>query len=446
MRIFVITLLIFNLSGLTLLAAGPTKYRSWTSAESGQTFSARALFLTNGVVTFQKRNGSKVSIPLEKFSKENQEFINEHFAKGDKPKKDAVKPADKPDAAKKDKKEAVEEKDEDKGKKKFPVEQGGVSDAIEASPAAKYYLYIPDLLTPDTKNVPMLLYINGGGGKDKDLDDYIDFAESFGWILAVSINNKKGLKNLENLSIAEDCTRHIQRTLPIDKRRTYLAGDRDGAALAIMFSERIKAHGVLAINGYTDDEWSPNADHYYFLSGARSHMRYATAASHKKFSRKTPYILYEGTSKIPDEDYLFDALLWMQMNYLGPAKTRLKEEAERFETEVMERIEENVDSDNQRAYLYALMLRDNYALGGEAMKKLEPIIKKLEEDKDNKLYIQGRAEFAKIAKRYLRGEGKTYKKGYTDAKLASACKKLAKKYDNIPYITEVLEALQLATD
>jgi len=432
MRIIVYILICLNLSWSSSLAAEATADMKWTAARSGKSLRASATSLVDGVVTLRKINGEEIKVPLKQLILKNRNFLLKHFAEEE---------------------EEPEEKEDDKEKNKdvkdakhFPVEQGEVSQAIEASATAKYHVYIPDSLTKDTKDVPLLFYISGGGGEEKHLDDLTGFAESFGWILAVSVDNHKSKKNPQNLTIANDCTEHLIRTLPINKKRVYLAGHQDGGALAIMLSERIKADGVITINGYTDDAWSPNANHYYFLAGAKSKMRYATAFSHKKFPKSSPYVLYDGNTKIADEDYLFDAMLWMHVNYLGSAKARHKEETVKFEKEMLTRIKENIGNDSQRAYLHALMLRDDYKIEDDGKKELDGMIKELEKEKKNKLYIKGREEFPKIAKKYLCGEGKIYKTSYKDDKLVKGCVKLATKYKDVPYITEVLEALQEATD
>ena len=59
-----------------LVSAAPTEQREW-HAKGGHTLEAMALKVTGGKVQLERANGSKIVVPMEKFTEADQEFLRE---------------------------------------------------------------------------------------------------------------------------------------------------------------------------------------------------------------------------------------------------------------------------------------------------------------------------------------------------------------------------------
>jgi hypothetical protein len=115
----------------------------------------------------------------------------------------------------------------------------------------RYALYLPSYFNR-SREWPVILAFDGGGGGRQGVERYHAAAEKYGYVVAGSNNSRNGPWNV-GLDAAAAMTRDIKRRLPVDPKRMYTAGMSGGARVAIMVAQNSPdIAGVLASSaGYS---------------------------------------------------------------------------------------------------------------------------------------------------------------------------------------------------
>lgn len=401
--------------------AEPIESRDW-KAKSGHTVKATALKVEKGKVYFKKEDGKTIQVPLEKLVDADQELLKKHFEISDDPSKGNGSGA-----------EAAAD---------LPHPLGEVSGPVDAGEGSTYFVYLPKSLKQDRK-APILFYTNSGGGNKGHIQSLKEYAEVFGWVLAVSVqsSNKAGWdKNTNN---CKNCLEHILSTLPVDENRLHYTGNSGGGAQAFVNTEIKKAYGVMPNIGYIPSEVTEKTTVVYGLGGGFDYNRYLTSYAVHKYKKNGFHRMAANGHGSAPTDHRGDGMFWMHCKFLAKEKSIHSEEAKDFELSVLNWLKKLEIGNPQRAYSNATIFKEVYKVSGTNATALDKLMKELANTPDNVLYHEALMEINDISRKYFSALGKNGGSSFDheNSKSNRAVTKLKETYGHIPAISDVLDAM-----
>ncbi len=402
----------FLVCGVVLLSyapvdAGPTESRLWTSS-NGHSVIAAAMRISGKKVVLRKPDGKTVMVPLSRLVEADREFLAQHFSQD----------AD----SRKGEKEAADD---------LPHPLGKMTDEIPCNRKYSYYLYCPKSLRRDKKH-PVLYIMDPGGGNVTTAHRYIKGAERNGWILAVSKQSKNHFEG--SLDACKAMMRHVEKTLPIDRRRVYTTGFSGGSRMAFMLSrERKGIAGIIA--GGAAGKIGRRRQVVYGLCGSNCFNRTDMAHAFKTiFHRGSILRFYPGGHVWPDDEHIEDAITHLNGVFLSANRTSYLDDHAEYLRQLESLVKENVDSNPMRAYMWA-EYANRYKFESKAISEA---YQKLGRDPMNILYVKGLYKIRKFAQKTFGQYG--YSEKQSDPRNSSACKREARKYIGTPW-EEILKKM-----
>jgi hypothetical protein len=403
--------LVSFLCALTLHAA-PTEMKGWKS-KAGTTLEAKALTIEGGEVTFEKKDGKTLKVALDKLADADRKALEDHF------KVDATGNAA-PDFGK------------PQGEASGPIDAGG----------SNYFLYLPQSLKGGRKH-PLIFYTAAGGGSADTLKPLIEGAEMCGWVVACSVESKnEGEKNHEH---AKKCVEHLKKTLPLDEKRIYFAGNSGGARMAFTNAAKLDGAGVLAqIAGAQPGELK-KGNPYFFISGAYDYNRYGTASSYTEVARSGAIRFHPGGHENGPDWLVTEGIVWLEGQWHRKAKAESPARAD-YEAAVLGWIQKLKSTEDYRATWWTGFLRESgvmaaneAALNAHADLTAEPA---------NSAYADGISKLEEFAALVLSPGPQSAPECFehTSEEIQREVNKLLETHANTPWVKGVLEALKKKTD
>ncbi|MFK7910062.1 MAG: SHD1 domain-containing protein [Akkermansiaceae bacterium] len=417
------TLILFSLfiSIASILTAEPTAARDW-KAKSGHTVKASAIKVEDGKVHLKKSNGKVIRVPLDKLSPADQTLLKEHFKISDEA--------------------TVESGSSAKAAEGLPHPLGEVSGPVDAGGGSTYFVYLPKSLKQDRK-APLLFYTNAGGGNKNHISSLSEYAEAFGWVLAVSVQSKNKDGWELNTKNCKNCLEHILTNLPVDKDRLHYTGNSGGGAQAFVNTTIKSAYGVMPNIGYIPQQTNERTTVIYGLGGGNDYNRYLTAHAADKYKKNGFHRMTKHGHGSAPHDHRGDGMFWMHCKFLGKEKRKHADEAKDFELSSLQWLTEMKNKNPMRAYSNAVFFKEIYEPSDNNAKALEKLITELAATKDNVLYHEGLLGIDNISGKYFAPLGKNggSKMKHESPKAARAAEKLKETHGQIPAISEVLDAI-----
>jgi pimeloyl-ACP methyl ester carboxylesterase len=366
-------------------------------------------------VQFARADGTKVAVPLEKLTKDDQAFLREHFGVGE-----ATDGGD-------------EGMDVPEGKEAddLPHPLGASSEEISCGDDYGYFLYLPKSLRAGAKH-PVLFLMGPGGGSKGTAKRYITGAERNRWIIATSKQSKNGFDGSKDA--IDSMVKHVTSTLPIDEKRMYTTGFSGGSRMAFVTAQ---AHGdiagVLACGAGGDVGSSKQV--VYGLCGSNCFNRTDMANSFKGFKSRECLLRYFPAKHSWGGDELCDdGITHLNGVFLIDNEDDYPADYAHYVKQVMELIGECRESAPMRAYMWTSFLTEHKV---EAP-KLDELHEALGSDPMNELYVAGLKGISEFAQKQFGTVSASQWK--SDPKVSAACLREAKKYAGTPW-EEVLNKM-----
>ena len=404
---------------LSVLLAGvllgeSTESREWV-AKSGHKVVAKALALADNKVQFERTDGSKITVDLDKLSDGDQTMLRDHF--GIKEPEPGAGPA-------------VETADD------LPHPLGKTTDEIQADGGWSYFLYLPETLPKGEKH-PVMFIMDPGGGSARTANRYIPGANRNRFIIAVSKQSKNGFG--ESAQAIEGMMRHVRETLPVDEDRLYTSGFSGGSRMALSTAAKnTDIAGVLACGAGGNVGSAKQL--VYGLCGSNCFNRTDMANSFKGYGNRDGILRYfPGKHDWAKEDLIDDAMTHLNGVFLFKNAKKYPEVTERYVHDVMTLIRENQESDPLRAYVWAEFLTEHDANSPD----LASIHGKLAQSETNKLFLKGLTDIDDFAVKSFGDISNS--QWQADPKVSAACLREAKKYTGTPWeevLTKMAEDAQ----
>lgn len=410
-------LLLFLVSLLSLAAAEPTEVREWTSSV-GSKIEGKAMSLSEGKVTLKTTAGRTLVLPLAKLSKEDGEFLLEHF---------------KPEPVKAPIFEAPV--------LDYPL--GEVVGPIQASDDSSYFLYLPKSLAAGA-DAPLFFFTGPNPSKKKTLERFISAAELTGMVLAASVESKNQTNAFEiNNGHTKNCLKHIKKSLPVDVERVFFSGTSGGGATSLYNASTIKCLGALPYIAYIPDGSSPPKKGFYYLaSGAWDYNRYSSAGAAKKFKNRATHRMYSGGHTMGNSAIAEEGVIWLYTRHIYEKRSDFPEEATRFEVRLSAFLSELSEKNSQLAYFWTDHLLNLCEASGPVRPIIERLHSKLGSDPANVRYLAGRVALDNFSENvFAPVDGKGSLSEHTTPKIQKAAQELVNEYSDTPEIKEIAEEL-----
>lgn len=394
----------------------PTESREWT-ASSGHSITAIALKVKGGKVVLKKANGRTVSVPVSKLVDADREFLAGHFKLND----EASVGGDGDDAGG-DTREAADD---------LPHPLGKTTGEISCGGGFSYYLYLPKSLRKGKRH-PVLYIMSPGGGSARTVGRYIKGAERNGWILAVSRQSKNGFN--KSALACDGMMDHVERTLPIDKKRIYTTGFSGGSRMAYVMSQRRKKiSGIIACGA--GGEIGSRKQIVYGLCGSNCFNRSDMAHSFKRVSHKGAVLRYfTGRHVWANGEFCEDAITHLNGVFLSANQSDYEDDYAEYLRQLASLVKDSAEKNPLRAYMWA-DFASQYDFKNTVINKIH---QDLGGDDVNKLYVAGLFKIRGFAEKTF---GKISSSQWkSDPRVSSACKREAKKYVGTPW-EEVLNKM-----
>ena len=394
------------------LGAAPTEMKSWTS-KAGTKLEAKAITVEGGEVSFERKDGKTLKVPLDKLADADRKALEDHF---------------KVDASG----NAAPDLGHPQGETVGPVDAGG----------SKYFLYLPKPLKGGRK-YPLIFYTSSGGGSADTLKPLIEGAEICGWVVACSVESKNGgEKNHEH---AAKCVEHLKKTLPLDEDRIYFSGNSGGARMAYTNAAKLDGAGVLGLIAGAQSGELKKGNHYFFISGAYDYNRYGTAFSYAEVARSAALRFHPGGHADGPGWLVTEGIVWLEGQWHRKAKEEAPTRAD-YEAAVLAWIGKLKESEDYRAAWWTGFLRESgvmaaneTALDGFGDMTAEPA---------NAAYADGIAKLEEFAALVLatgpQGAPDCFE--HTSTEIQREADKLLATHAATPWVKEILEALKKKTD
>ncbi len=410
-------LLLFLISILPVISAEPTEVREWTSSV-GSKIEGKAMGLSEGKVTLKTTAGRTLVLPLSKLSKEDGEFLLEHF-----------------------KPEPLEAPSFEAPTLDHPL--GEIVGPIEASDGSSYFLYLPKCLAAGA-DAPLFFFTGPNPSKKKTLERFISAAELTGMVLAASVESK----NQENAFVinnghTKNCLKHIKKTLPVDVERVFFSGTSGGGATSLYNASTIKCLGALPYIGYIPSGSSPTKKGFYYLaSGAWDYNRYSSAGAAKQFKNRATHRMYSGGHTMGSKAIAEEGAIWLYTRHIYEKRDLFPEEATRFEVRLSTFLAELSEKDSQLAYYWTDHLLNLCEASGAVRPIIEGFHTKLASDPENVRYLAGRVALDDFSEDvFAPVDGKGSLSEHTTPNIQTSAQKLVDEYSDVPAIKEIAEGL-----
>jgi len=400
-----------------------TEIRMWSAADGSSTVEASLVDVGGGNVGLRKKDGSKITVPISKLSKEDQNYIDEYL---------------------KQRKEAEVVEEPAAVPLNLPYEQGKVVGPIEAASDSHYLLYIPRSLKAG-REVPLLFFTHSMGGSSYLLDQIVEGAEMNGWIMAISIESKNGRGEGENLSCSEHAVDHILDTLPVDKDRLYFTGNSGGAASACVNYEQLDGYGLMPCIGYLPSGVPTPSGDCFIINGANDYNRYVSASLRKDVGKVGVQRFFEGGHNDAPGWLMTEGMTWLEGRFLAKKGRRFQEEQLDYENAVIEWIGRLKEKEPYRAYYWACFLQEELKLTERNAARVAALVKELGADSTNRLYVEALDEIDQFAVKVLSAFGSQSLYDHTDPSITAKCRDMLRDYQDVPVIAGLIEALSHKT-
>lgn len=399
------------------MSAEPTELREWTSTV-GSKIEAKAIGLSDGKVTLKTGNGRTLVLALTKLSKEDGDFLKEHF----KP-----EPLDAPSF----KAPSLD----------HPL--GEIVGPIEAAEGSSYYLYLPKTLADGAK-APLLFFTGPKPSKASTLERFTSAAELTGMVLAASVESKNQTNAFEiNHGHTKKCLNHIGKTLPVEVSRVFFSGTSGGGATSLYNASLLKCLGALPYIAYIPDGSSPSKKGFYYLaSGAWDYNRYSSAGAAKKFKERATHRMYPGGHRMGRSEIAEEGTIWLYTRHIYEKGEDFPEEKTRFEARFMPYLTSLSEKDSQLAYYWTDHILNLCEASGAIRPLVENLHEKLAGDQSNVRYLAGRVALDDFSERVFAAEdGKGSLAEHTTPKIQKEAQSLVEEFSDVPKIKETAEEL-----
>lgn len=412
---------------LTVFSDGkPTESREWVST-AGTKVTGAAQSVRTGKVLLKLVDGRELTVPLDKLSAADREFLADHFGK-------------------------VSEAVETAGSGAAFVTEGlaqkigGVVGPIDAGEGSHYFLYIPKSLRKD-RLAPLMHVNDSGGGNAGSLKGFIQGAEICGWVLAASVESKNGNSTAQNFQFAKANVAHITGSLPVNPERIYFTGGSGGGAMSFFNAAMLPGAGSMPQIGYIPDNAVPKKGDHFVCGGTTDYNRYTSANAVQVLGKSAIHRLYvAGHGGAPDW-LRTEGIVWLNGRHL--AKNRrsrgIAEESLDYEASVIEWISKLSSAEAHRAYYWCVFLRDEYKVSGANAALLGSIAAKLASTPENMSYVKGIEEISKFSEKHYANVGTSSQFKHTTPQMTRESEKLAMEFAGVPMIEQIVEQLGMPT-
>lgn len=239
------------------------EWRTWTS-KAGTTIEASVVSIDGDSVTLKRKDdGNPLTVKIDQLSDEDRTFLED---------------SQKPPAT------SVPGIDAEPGLASGPIACG--------DGAWNYHLYLPKAFNTGKKWPVWFIMSPGGGSGGGAMDRYLDGAELFGCIVALSVESKNGFDDSE--VAMEAMVKHVFENLPVYDELGFSSGFSGGSRMAFLLAERDKRiSGVLACGSgdgvyQKGEEFRParlrKSTYVYSLIGTNCFNRSGAVTTHRRLS------------------------------------------------------------------------------------------------------------------------------------------------------------------
>ncbi|MEO5959292.1 MAG: hypothetical protein ABIR80_09260, partial [Opitutaceae bacterium] len=209
--------------------------------------------------------------------------------------------------------------------------------ACAADISQTYALYIPTSFEP-ARRCPVLFCFDPGARGTVPVERFQAAAEKFGWLVAGSNNSRNGPWDATAAAINAMVT-DVNRHLPIDPKRLYVAGLSGGARVACQVALTGLAHGVVACSaGFPGSELPGKVPFPFFGTAGVTDFNYAELrrVDRELDDRRAVHrvVIFDGGHEWLPPGLAMEALAWFELQAMR-AGTRAKDPAwiqEQFES------------------------------------------------------------------------------------------------------------------
>ncbi len=418
---------VFLIFLLTAFSNGkPTESREWVST-AGTKVTGAAQSVRAGKVLLKLADGRELTVPLDKLSAADREFLTAHFGE-----ESEVAASTGSDAA-------------------FVTEGlaqkiGEVVGPIDAGEGSHYFLYIPKSLRKD-RLAPLMHVNDAGGGNANSVKGFIEGAEICGWVLAASVESKNGNSTAQNFKFAKANVTHITGSLPVDPERVYFTGGSGGGAMSFYNAAMLPGAGSMPQIGYIPDNAVPKKGDHFVCGGTTDYNRYTSANAAQVLGKSAIHRLYVAGHGGAPPWLRTEGIVWLNGRHLANNRRSREMAAESldYEASMIEWIGKLSSTEAHRAYYWCVFLRDEYKISGANATLLGTITAKLSSTAENVSYVKGIAEISEFSEKHYSkmGSGSAFK--HTTPKMASDSEKLAAEFAGVPMIEEIMKQLGMPT-
>jgi hypothetical protein len=391
------------------LRAEPTEMRDWI-AKSGHKLQAKALQIKAGQVQFERPDGSRIVVALDKLGQADQDFLKEHFDTGE----DSTNTDAKTDGKAPEGEPATD----------LPHPLGKTTDEIPCGGGFDCFIHLPNSLRRGAKH-PVVFVMNPGGGGKGTADRYIPGAERNRWIIAVSKQSKNGFEGSQ--AAVDAMIGQVTTSLPIDPKRMYVSGFSGGSRMAFATAQKHKdIAGVIACGAGGDIGGSKQT--VYGLCGSNCFNRTDMSNSFRTFKGRDHLLrFFAGQHAWADAELCDDAITHLNGVFLTANKAKYPEEFAFHVRQVTTLVKDSEKAAPLRALMWASFLSERNAAGTD----VASIRAALAADPLNTLYLKGLSDVSKFAQNTFGAIPASQWKA--DPKAAAACKREAAKYAGTPW-------------
>lgn len=197
------------------------------------------------------------------------------------------------------------------------IPQGRILEKVAcvADPAQTYALYVPTTFEP-TKRWPVLFCFDPGAHGHAPVERFQAAAEKFGWLVAGSNNSRNGPWD-NNVAAIMAMVTDVDRHLPIDPRRIYVAGLSGGARVACQVAEGGLPAGVIACSAGFGGEIPSKVPFAFFGTAGTTDFNYRELrrVDRELDDRKAVHrvIIFDGGHEWLPSALTFEALAWLNL-------------------------------------------------------------------------------------------------------------------------------------
>lgn len=420
-------LAVFFIFLLTLFSNGkPTESREWVST-AGTKVTGAAQSVRAGKVLLKLGDGRELTVPLDKLSAADREFLADHFGE------ESGTPVSTGSGA------------------AFVTEGlaqkiGEVVGPIDAGEGSHYFLYIPKSLRKD-RLAPLMHVNDAGGGNANSVKGFIQGAEICGWVLAASVESKNGNTTAQNFQFAKKNVAHITGSLPVDPERIYFTGGSGGGAMSFYNAAMLPGAGSMPQIGYIPDNAVPKKGDHFVCGGTTDYNRYTSANAAQVLGKSAIHRLYVAGHGGAPEWLRTEGIVWLNGRHL--AKNRrsreIADECLDYEASMIEWIGKLSSTEAHRAYYWCVFLRDEYKVSGANAALLGTETAKLSSSTENVSYVKGIEEISKFSEKHYAkvSTGSQFK--HTTPQITKESEKLAAEFAGVPMIEEIMKQLGMPT-